>query len=95
MAINVTPGPSVPIKAAQAATGTVSPAATASVTVTWDTPFPDGTYTVVAQVVEAETVESLRVRRIESVTAETVVVNVVNNALVSRSGTVHVIAVGA
>ncbi len=80
-------------RTARVTTGSVSSAGEVAVTVTWDEPFPDANYTVAAQVVEDENGESLRVRRIRTVTADGCVVNVVNNALVSRTGTVHAIGI--
>lgn len=89
----VAPSSGPGLRAARASTGSVAGTGQADVTVTFDSAFADTNFTVTASVVEDEASESLRVRRIRSVTAGQVVVNVVNNAIVPRSGTVHVIAV--
>ncbi len=94
MPITTAPSPqATAVKTAQATTGSIPATASASVAVTWTTPFPDATYTVTASVVNANTGEALRVRRIESVTTTGAVVNVINNALTAQTGTVHAIAV--
>lgn len=78
---------------AQAATGAIAGLAEADVVVPLPAPMPDASYTVTAQVVLDDGGESLTVRRIRSKTATQVVVNVVNNAATSRSGTVHLMLV--
>lgn len=81
------------VRGATATTGSVAGTSEADVTVTWDTAFLDTNYTVVAVVVLDEGGESLRVRRIRTLSTTGCVVNVINNAITSKTGTVHAIAV--
>ncbi len=87
------PGVGSSIRTARVTTGSVPGTSETDVTVTWDTPFADTDYTVVPVVEEDENGESLRVRRLRSKTAGGCVVNVVNNAITSRTGTVHAIGI--
>lgn len=88
------PGGQAPtIRTARQTTGAVAGTGSADVTVTFSSPFDDTNYTVTASIVENDGGESLRVRRIRTVAAGQVVVNVVNGAITSRTGIVHVIAV--
>lgn len=77
---------------ATASTGQVSGTSEVDVSVTWDRPFPDTDYMAVASVVVDDGGESLRARRIRSLSTTGCVVNVVNNALTSKTGVVHAIA---
>jgi hypothetical protein len=80
-------------RAARAATGTVAAGGTADITVTLDPPMPSGEYTAIATAEQGGSSEGLTVLRIVSKTASQVVVRVLNrDALLARSGTVHVIA---
>jgi len=64
------------------------------VTVTWTTTFADANYSVTAAVVDATTSSlSLSVVHVESITASAVTVRVLNNAVGSLTGVLHVIAV--
>ncbi|HEX9765744.1 MAG TPA: hypothetical protein VGA36_03205 [Nitriliruptorales bacterium] len=74
-------------------TGSIGAAGEANVAVTWPTAFADTDYTVVALVAEDAGGESLRARRVRTLSTTGCVVNVVNNALLSRTGTLHVIAI--
>lgn len=81
------------IQTARASTGSVGAAAEANVTLTWPTGFSDGDYAVTASMMEDDDGEALRVRRIKTKSATGIVVNCVNNGLISHTGTVHAIAV--
>lgn len=82
------------LKHARVTTGSVSGGSTALVTITWTTAFADANYTVTADVIDSTTTSlSLSVVHIESVTASAVTVRVLNNAIGSLTGTVHVIAI--
>lgn len=81
------------VETARVTTGSVSGTGEADVTVTWATAFPDSNYTCDALVELDEDGEALRVRRMRSKTATQAVFNVVNNALGSRTGTLHATAI--
>lgn len=79
--------------AARVATGNVPAAGTVDVVVNFPQAFPDLAYTVEAAVEEATAGDTLRIRKIVSKTAGSVTVRVANqDALVARSGTLHVLA---
>lgn len=78
-----------------ASTGSIIGAGQADVIVTLDSAMPDTNYRVAPSVTIDEDGESLRVRRVRSKTTTQVVVNVVNNAITSKTGTVEVLAVPA
>jgi len=81
------------IKHSRVTTGSVSAGSTALVTVTWSTAFADANYTASASVVDSTTSSlSLSVVHIESVAAGSMTVRVLNNAVGSLTGTLHVIA---
>lgn len=85
-----------PARVAIASTGSVPGTGEADVTVSFSRPFPSGaTVAVSASVVVDEAGASLEVRRVRSVSPTGCVVNVVNNALISKTGTVHVVAMTA
>ena len=82
------------IQRKRATTGSVAGGGTALVTVTWDEPFDDATYTAVASIVQADAVANLRVVKIQSQTAAAIVVRVENVAAITAyTGTVHAVAV--
>lgn len=75
-------------------TGSVAGSATAVVTVTWDTPFANTNYVVVAEVLETTAAASLRVDKIQSLSTSAVTVRVTNaDAVTARTGTLHLLAV--
>lgn len=74
-------------------TGSIATITNAIVAVTWDVPFANANYTIVASVMIDEAGDSLRVLRSRSKTAEGCVVLVRNDALVSKTGELHVIAI--
>ena len=85
------PGGSV-VSHGRAATGSVTPAASANVAVTLTPAMADTDFTASAMVLDAA--NDLRVLNVVSVTATTVTVRVNNSdALNSASGTVYVLAV--
>lgn len=82
------------IKHQRVTTGSISAGATALVTLTWSTAFTDSNYTVSASVVDATTSSlSLSVVHVESISASSVTVRVLNNAVGSLTGTLHCIAI--
>ncbi|MBW3663582.1 MAG: hypothetical protein KY469_10825 [Actinobacteria bacterium] len=81
------------VRAVRVATGSIGATGEADITVTFPTAFPDTNYTATAIVEIDDPGESLRVRRMRVKTADSCVVNVVNNAITSRTGTLHVIAI--
>lgn len=92
--ITVTPPDASAFKHKRVTTGSIGAGSTALVTVTWTTPFADANYTVSASVVDSTTTSlSLSVVHVESVTANDVTVRILNNAVGSLTGTLHVIAV--
>ena len=90
MSISLSPAS---ISSGRASTGSVATAGSADVTVTISPAMPDTNFTASAQVELDEAGGSLRVLRIRSKTTTTVVVNVINDALTSKTGVVHVMAV--
>jgi len=75
-------------------TGSIAGGSTGLVTVTWTTAFADANYTVTANVVDSTTSSlSLSVVHIESISASTVTVRVLNNAIGALTGTLQCIAV--
>lgn len=84
--------PSEPVTRLRAATGSIAGTGQADITVTWPSPFPDTNYTVVVAVEIDEAGDSLWVRRIRSKTTAGCVVNVANAALMTKTGTLHVMA---
>lgn len=73
-------------------TGSIAGSASADVTVTWDTAFPDTNYTATVGVEEAN--GDLRIGCIKSRTTTQMVVRVDNrNALSARTGTLHATAI--
>ena len=81
-------------KHSRVTTGSVTSGATALVTITWATAFADANYTVSASVIEATTSSlSMSVVHVESITASSVTVRVLNNAAGALTGTLNVIAV--
>jgi hypothetical protein len=81
------------VKHARVTTGSIGAGSTALVTVTWSSAFADANYSVAASVVESTTSSlSLSIVHIESVTASAVTVRVLNNAVGSLTGTLHVVA---
>lgn len=74
-------------------TGSISAGSTALVTLTWSSAFSDANVTVTASVVDSTGSSlSLSVVHVESITASAVAVRVINNAVGSLTGTLHVIA---
>lgn len=74
-------------------TGSISAGSTALVTLTWSSAFADANVTVTAGVVDSTGSSlSLSVVHIESITASAVAVRVINNAVGSLTGVLHVIA---
>lgn len=82
------------VKHARVTTGSISGGSTSLVTVTWATAFADANYTVQAQVQDSTSTSlSLSVVHIESISASAVTVRVLNNAVTSLTGTLHVTAI--
>lgn len=82
------------IKHQRVTTGSIAAGSTALVTLTWSSAFADANYTVSAQVQDSTSTSlSLSVVHIESVSASAVAVRVLNNALGSLTGTLHVTAI--
>lgn len=82
-------------KAQRVTTGSIAGAATAAITITWASPFADANYSVSAALVEATaTTATIRIHHVESISAANVVVRVVNDdAVVAKTGTLHVVAI--
>lgn len=77
-------------KHARVTTGSVSAGSTALVTVTWTTAFADANYTCNASVLDSTTSSlSLSVVHLETISASAVTVRVLNNAVGSLTGTLH------
>jgi hypothetical protein len=75
-------------------TGSIGAGSTALVTVTWDVAFPDTNYTVMASVEDATTSSlSLSVVHVESKSTTDATVRVINNAVGSITGTLHIMAI--
>jgi len=76
-------------------TGSVSASSSAAVTVSWTTAFADANYTATCSVVESTAgTNSLRIHHLESTSASSVVVRVVNDDTgAAHTGTVHCSAV--
>lgn len=72
-------------------TGSISAASSAAVTVTWTTAFADSNYTASCSLVEATaSTSTLRIHHLESVTAASLVIRVVNDDGASaHTGTLH------
>ncbi len=72
-------------------TGSISASSSAAVTVSWTTAFADSNYTASCSVVEATAgTSSLRIHHLESVSASSVIVRVVNDdSGAAKSGTLH------
>lgn len=93
LGVGVTPD-SGGIKHSRITTGSITAGATALVTVTWGTAFADADYTVQASVVDSTSSSlSLSVVHVESISASAVTVRVLNNAVGSLTGELHVIAI--
>lgn len=90
-------GPSsLGIKTSRTSTGSVAASARAFVTCSWPAPFPDTNYSVVATMNfnRGATATAIRVERIETVNAGSVVVAVINDdAGTAWTGIVEVLAV--
>ncbi|HXE75310.1 MAG TPA: right-handed parallel beta-helix repeat-containing protein [Candidatus Xenobia bacterium] len=82
-------------KHARVSTGSIAASSSAAVTVSWTTAFADANYTANCSVVEATAgANSLRMHHLESVSASSVVVRVVNDdGATAKTGTVHCTAV--
>jgi hypothetical protein len=81
-------------KHARITTGSIGAGSTAPITNTWVTAFADANYTVSASVVDSTASSlSLSVVHIDSVTTTNVVVRVLNNAVGSLTGVLHLIAI--
>jgi hypothetical protein len=81
-------------KHARISTGSIVAGSTAPITNTWVTAFADANYTVSASVVDSTASSlSLSVVHIDSVTTTNVVVRVLNNAIGSLTGVLHLIAI--
>jgi hypothetical protein len=81
-------------KHARISTGSIGAGSTAPITNTWVTAFADANYTVSASVVDSTASSlSLSVVHIDSVTTTNVVVRVLNNAVGSLTGVLHLIAI--
>jgi|SRR5215213_5145185 len=63
------------------------------VTVTWDIPFPDDSYTVTVSVTNSSNLQTLIVAHIVTVTAANITVRIENLAGATRTGFVHAIAI--
>jgi hypothetical protein len=75
-------------------TGSVGAGASALVTITWGTAFPDTNYTVSASVLDTTTsTAALSVVHVESISTTAITVRVVNNGASAITGTVHAIAI--
>jgi hypothetical protein len=75
-------------------TGSIGAGSTALITVTWDVAFPDTNYTVMASVEDATTSSlSLSVVHVESKSTTDATVRVINNAVGSITGTLHIMAI--
>lgn len=82
------------LKHKRVSTGSINGAATALVTITWTTAFPDANYTVQSSVVDSTNSSlSLSIVHIETITASAVTVRVINNAVGALTGIVHAIAI--
>lgn len=84
-------GPSRQIESKRVSTGTIAGAGSATVTVTWDTAFPNTNYTVSADVDDTD--NNLHARNVRNLLAESVQVRVLNTGLTPSSGTVHAIGI--
>lgn len=81
-------------KHARVTTGSITAGATVAITNTWVTAFTDSNYTVSASVVDSTASSlSLSVVHVDSITTTNVVVRILNNAIGSLSGMVHLIAI--
>jgi len=76
-------------------TGSIAAGQAASVTVTWDVPFPDASYKFTTSVLESVSpgTGGLRILQVESITAAAIVVRVVNDDPTSaHTGTIYALA---
>lgn len=88
------PGAATARRAVRTPTGTVAVSGAVSVVCTFPQPFASTAYTVVVTVESAASSDDLRVRKIVTRDAASVTVLVGNNdALIARSGFVHVVAI--
>lgn len=82
------------LKSKRVSTGSIATAATALITITWDTAFADTNYTATVDVIDATTTSlSLSTVHIETQTASAITVRIINNALGSLTGTIHAIGI--
>lgn len=83
------------LKHARLSTGSIAAGSSAAITLTWTTAFLDSNYTANCLLVEATaSTSTLRIHHIESVTAASVVIRVVNDdGTTAHTGTLHCLAV--